>query len=473
MDQLWDEARGAFGQERTWRRARTLGLAALSCLGRRTISGILCATGQQFSDWSSAYRLFERERIDERALFAPVLQAVAQVQGPQSPLFAAMDDTLLRKRGRKVYGAGHWRDPLGPKFRTNLVWAQRFMQVSLMVPEDTTQAATAARAVPIQLTHAPVPKKPHPRADPALHEAYRQKKHASRISALGTQQLHALRQRMDQTQATAQRQLITCVDGGLTNRTVWRNIPERTVLVGRVRKDAKIFALPDPNPSPRGRRRLYGQRLPTPEQLRQDPSIAWQHVPVHVGGKLHMAQVKTVDCIRWQSAAGRDLRLLIVRPLKYRHSPNAPLQHHDPLYLLCSDTNLDLQTILQAYAWRWQIEVNFREEKTLLGVGQAQVRTPTAVAAVPNLIVAAYSFLLLAARGLQQRHALLPPPKWQRPKPHHRPSCAQLIATVRAELWATGLGIDHLTHFAKTSMTKRSHFFKTKPLAAAVCYASK
>jgi hypothetical protein len=204
MDQLWDEARGAFGQERTWRRARTLGLAALSCLGRRTISGILCATGQQFSDWSSAYRLFERERIDERALFAPVLQAVAQVQGPQSPLFAAMDDTLLRKRGRKVYGAGHWRDPLGPKFRTNLVWAQRFMQVSLMVPEDTTQAATAARAVPIQLTHAPVPKKPHPKrpGDPAT--ARLATAHGSNSSHRTTTTDHLRRWRTDQPNRLAQ-----------------------------------------------------------------------------------------------------------------------------------------------------------------------------------------------------------------------------------------------------------------------------
>jgi hypothetical protein len=433
---------------------------------------MLCATGQQFVDWSSAYRLFEHERLEATSLLAPVLNAVANAQAPGAPLYAAMDDTLLRKRGRKVHGAGHWRDPLGPKFRTNLVWAQRFMQISLMLPQDCASPMGAARAIPVQLSHAPVPRRPHPKADAATVEAYRQHKHASRISALGAEQLHGLRRRMDQNAAAASRVLITSVDGGLTNRTLWRNIPPRTILVGRVRKDAKLFAPPEAQ-AQRGRKRLYGQPLPTPEQLRQDPTIPWQNVPVQVGGQRHTAQIKTLAPVRWQSCGQRDLRLIVIRPLYYRRSPNAPLQHHDPLYLLCSDTQLDLQTILQAYAWRWEIEVNFREEKTLLGIGQAQVRTPAAVAAVPNLILAAYSFMLLAARGQRTRQIPMPPPKWSRAKAPQRPSCAQLLGTVRAELWAQALGIDNLTHFVNTSPAARRHFYQTKPLAAAVCYASK
>jgi hypothetical protein len=197
---------------------------------------------------------------------APVLNAVANAQAPGAPLYAAMDDTLLRKRGRKVHGAGHWRDPLGPKFRTNLVWAQRFMQISLMLPQDCASPMGAARAIPVQLSHAPVPRRPHPKADAATVEAYRQHKHASRISALGAEQLHGLRRRMDQNAAAASRVLITSVDGGLTNRTLWRNIPPRTILVGRVRKDAKLFAPPEAQ-AQRGRKRLYGQPLPTPEDL--------------------------------------------------------------------------------------------------------------------------------------------------------------------------------------------------------------
>jgi hypothetical protein len=40
---LFDSARPAFSQQRTFDRARSLGLSALTCLGRRTVSGLLCA----------------------------------------------------------------------------------------------------------------------------------------------------------------------------------------------------------------------------------------------------------------------------------------------------------------------------------------------------------------------------------------------------------------------------------------------
>ena len=57
---LFDQARVAFAQRRSAERARA---PALTCLGRHTLSGSLCTAGQQFRDWSAAYRLFERERL--------------------------------------------------------------------------------------------------------------------------------------------------------------------------------------------------------------------------------------------------------------------------------------------------------------------------------------------------------------------------------------------------------------------------
>jgi len=79
---------------------------------------MLCASAHQFEDWSAAYRLFEQERFDREALFAPVLREVLERLEPDQPLVAMMDDTLLRKRGRKVYGAG-WRS-FGGRTRASL-----------------------------------------------------------------------------------------------------------------------------------------------------------------------------------------------------------------------------------------------------------------------------------------------------------------------------------------------------------------
>lgn len=470
FDQLWQQARPAFSQQRSWQRARTLALSGLACLGRRTLSGVLCASAQQFRDWSAAYRLFERERFEAQRLFEPPCavwtQATAQAN---QPLVAAMDDTLLRKRGRKVYGASWKHDPLGPAYRPQLAWAQRFVQISAMLPEAP---AGGARAIPIDFYHAALPQRPGRRADEHHWALYEQQRREARISVIGARRLHALRQTLDEQPAARQRQLIVSLDGSYTNRTVWSQIDPRTTLIGRVRKDSRLFAVPEPSPSPaRGRKRFYGQALPTPEQLRQDASIPWQKIDAYAAGKQHTFEIKTLEAVRWKGAGARTLRLILIRPLAYRPTAHARLLYRNPAYLLCSDPQLSVQTALQAYLWRWEIEVNFREEKTLLGLGEAQVRTEAAVAAVPALQVASYAYLLLAAQQLQQPLQCLPLPKWRTQTPNRRTSSAQLLGRLRAELWGKALGIGNLSHFDKTSTTTQSHFYSNKPLASAVCYA--
>ena len=143
---LFDQARPAFSQQRTFQRARTLGLSALTCLGRHTLSGLLCTAGQQFRDWSAAYRLFERERLDGDALWRVPLGGVLDRLPSTSPVVALLDDTLLRKRGRHIAGTSWRRDPLGPHFTDNFIWASRFLQISLALPEHPETAIGAARA---------------------------------------------------------------------------------------------------------------------------------------------------------------------------------------------------------------------------------------------------------------------------------------------------------------------------------------
>jgi hypothetical protein len=75
-----------------------MALSSLVGMGRKTISGMLCAGGKQFMDWTAAYRLFEQQRFDGSALFAPARAEVMQRIDSKEPLVAMLDDTLLRKR---------------------------------------------------------------------------------------------------------------------------------------------------------------------------------------------------------------------------------------------------------------------------------------------------------------------------------------------------------------------------------------
>ena len=84
---------------------------------------------------------------------------------------------------------------------------------------------------------------------------------------------------------------------------------------------------------------------------------------------------------------------------------------------------------------RWQIEVNHREEKDTLGIGQAQLRSRLSVPRQPAFAVAAYSALHLAALltfGPHRDTHYPALPKWRRNAA--RPSCLDLITLVRKDM---------------------------------------
>lgn len=474
---LFDQARPAFSQQRTWERARTLGLSALTCLGRHTLSGLLCAAGQQFRDWSAAYRLFERERLASQALWRVPLGGVLQTLPPTSPVVALLDDTLIRKRGHRIAGTSWRRDPLGPRFADNFIWANRFLQISLALPEHPSAPARAARAIPVDLVHAPSPRKPSRRADAQQWQNWRAASAASAISRRGAERVHHLRRAIDEFAGGARRTLQVCADATFTNRTVLRDLPPRTTLIGRIRKDARLYALPTPEEQNqgRGRRRCYGLRLPTPEQLRRDDAVPWQPVEAFAAGQVREFQIKFITPLRWKPAGGeRQLALLIVRPVAYRLR-GACRGYRQPAYLISTDPLLSPQQILQAYLWRWEIELNFRDEKTLLGFGQPQVRSDPAVRTTAAFFVFVYALLLLALEACHLAHSPLPRPRWQRfrpQRPHPRITTPQAISLLRADLWASALGMQNKSGFAAHAPATAKPLLIQNHLQSAVLYAS-
>lgn len=473
LERLWEREKPAFRQERTWQRGRTMMYSMLSCLGRHTVSGLICAHAGQFRDWSACYRLFEKERFDACALFDPIRTAVCEAYPADLPLIAALDDTLLPRSGRKIAGTAWRRDPLGPPFCNNFLWAQRYVQLSLILP--SAGLGSSGRSIPVDFVHAPTPKRPKRSATEEEVEQYRQLQKEMRSSVVGAARIVKIRQALDANPETKPRKLVVAVDGGYTNREVFKSIPEGTVLIGRMRKDAQIFRQPQTEmKTRRGRTRYYGEPLPTPEALRQDETIAWQQVKGYAAGEQHTFEVKVVGPLRWKSAGGRDLQLMIVRPIAYRPRKGARLLYRDPAYLICSDPELPADQLLQAYLWRWEIEVNHREEKTLMGAGEAQVRTEAAVSSAPTFAIACYAMMHVAAAQAGIQTNGLPMPKWRRREPPRRCSSQQLIQRLRTEMWgrAIKLPFDNYGGFASNQNVTRTHFNSLSNAASAVFYAS-
>ena len=80
--------------------------------------------------------------------------------------------------------------------------------------------------------------------------------------------------------------------------------------------------------------------------------------------------------------------------------------------------------------------------ETILGVGQAQVRTEASNQKAPSLAVAAYALMLLAAHktyGADGKPETFEGPRWDKRKPARRASTNDLRNQVRFELWASAL----------------------------------
>jgi hypothetical protein len=440
-------------------------ISELVCMGRHTMTNLLTTEGRQFVDWTADYRLYSRERIDCSSVFEQVRKEVCALT-PKKRLVTALDDSLLRKTGKKIPGVKYARDPMGPPFRVNFVRGQRVIQMSAAVSEDGQ-----ARMIPVMFRDASTPDKPRRSAPVDTWASYKEECKVRRLSVQGIQCIRDMRSRMDSDWA-----LWVGVDGSYTNRTVLNNLPDGTVLIGRIRSDAKLYHLPTACSTGPGRKQIYGIPAPTPEEIRKDETVPWQTVVAHASGETHEFKVKVVKYLRWRGSGQKHtLQLLIIAPLRYRLSKGSRLLYRDPAYLICTDPAITAGELLQAYLWRWDIETNFRDEKTILGTGQAQVRNPVSTRTVPQMMVASYALLLLAGvklfgvKGVSQCTSV---PKWQDPAKKRRASTNDLIKQLRYELWADSIASTNLSDFVTKQNSTRSLLNIRIPAASAILHVN-
>lgn len=203
------------------------------------------------------------------------------------------------------------------------IHAQRILQISAALPTESGPAG--ARMIPIDFVHAPTPVKPRKGAPPEEWEIYRKECELRNIGRVGAERLERLRDCLDERQGEGIF-LITTADGRFTNGTVLKNLPERTTLIGRVRKDTRLYCLPEESEmcGP-GRKRVYGTPAPTPEELRQDEAVPWESVKVWAAGRVHECQVKALSPLRWRAAGEKHgLKLIVIAPIAYRPRKGAP-----------------------------------------------------------------------------------------------------------------------------------------------------
>jgi len=197
--------------------------------------------------------------------------------------------------------------------------------------------------------------------------------------------------------------------------------------------------------------------LPTPKEIRQSNQYPWQQVEEWAAGKTHNFNLKIIRDVRWRSAGPQNLTLIVIRPLGYRLSKDSSILYREPAYLICTETGLDIKDILQAYLWRWEIEVDFREEKTLLGCGQAQVRNPNSAESLPAFVTTIYGLLHLASHRATAKPnmLMLPRPLWYQKEDTKRITTGDLLNNLRAQLWVKATELN-FSDFVNMQIDERS-----------------
>ena len=210
-----------------------------------------------------------------------------------------------------------------------------------------------------------------------------------------------------------------------------------SVLTQRARsaKNRVLYQFPGPQPG-RGRRRRYGDRALTPQQLWQQGK-SWQRLEFMVRGRVRHVQVKVCGPVLRRGAPDCPLMLIVVRGKGNRRIRRIPL----PFLVNAVQDNagrwrlpLPLDTLL-FWAWqRWEIEVCHRELKSTFGLGHKQCWNPHAAVTSVQWSAWVYAVLLLAgyrAWGLCRGPAV--PTRWWRGS--GRWSLNTLWRAYRAALW--------------------------------------
>jgi hypothetical protein len=365
---------------------------------RRTVTRMILAAGDSADKhYSSYHRVFSAARWSLDRVGLGVLDLIRPwIQGET---LLALDDTLARKRGQKMFGCGMHHDPLlSSRSRAVLNWGHSWVVLGVIVE---------------------APFRPgHYYCLPILFRLYLNKAKSSRhrrkyrtrpelaVEMLGVLGKHRENQRFH-----------VVADSAYGGQSVLNQLPSNCDLTSRLLMDARLYdAPPVRKPGQKGRPRKRGERLPTPNAMLD---ARCRHVSLEIYGRQDKARV--ADCeARVYAAPLRPLRVVAVDPLIGGRTPQAFYStRHD----------VAAEQVIAWYAQRWSIEVTFHDSKQHLGFEQPQGWSRNSVQRTAPVAMLLYSLVVLwfAKEGHRHYRPLACP--WYTAKTN--PAFADMLATLR------------------------------------------
>ena len=396
---------------RSWRHAQVLLIGALLAPGQRTVASLLRIAGL-----SRERHFVNYHRVLSRAAWCPrtgariLLGLLVDTFVPDGPMVIAIDDTIERRRGRRIKAKGIYRDPVRSS-DAHFVKTSGLRWISLMLLAPIPWAGRVW-ALPVLSALAP-------------SERFCQERGRRHKTLLDWGRQMALQAR----RWLPERDLILVTDSGFS-ALLFLDAMRRAGItaITRLRLDAALYEpAPMRLPGTLGRPRRKGARLPTLAEVLAATSMHWQ--TVHVAG-WYGAGERTIEITSatavWQHGG---LPVVPIRWVLIRD----PLNRFAPQALLCTDPTRDPAQIVRWFVQRWQVEVTFQEARSHLGIETQRQWSDRAIARTTPCLLALFSIVTLMASRLPARERRqVAQAAWYR-KP--QPTFSDALAVVRQAIW--------------------------------------
>ena len=434
--------------ERVWQHVQLLLAGAILAPGKRTVASALRAAGlQEERRFCRYHRVLSRAAWSSREASRVLLGLLVEAFVPEGgPLVLGIDETLERRRGKKISAKGIYRDPVRSS-REHFVKtsALRWVCLALLAP-----VPWASRVWSLPFLSAL-----------AYSERYAEEQGKRHKKLTGwAEQLLLLVRRWH-----PEREIVAVADGTYASLKLLdrcRRLRKPITFITRLRLDAALYEPAPPRPPGQmGRPRLKGERLPNLSAVAADPDTAWMPITVADWYGREKRTVEVVsDTAVWHSTGlpAVPLRWVLIRDPREGFTTQA---------LLCTDLAAEPGRIISWFVRRWQMEATFQEVRQRLGFETQRHWSERAVRRSAPVLLGLFSLVtLLAHRQRERIPNAVRRAAWY-DKPH--PTFSDALALVRKELWAQEATFCGSPGEADTVKVPRA---LVERLTDAVCYAA-
>lgn len=352
--------------------------------GRRVVTRILLAgDGLKIKTFSCYHRFFSQARWTVDAVGRVMLAIVLKFIPDDSPIVVAVDDTLNRKTGKRIWAAGMHHDPLLSTAR-RAVFSFGHNWVVLSVQLRFPFAPDKVWSLPILMR---LYRRKQKKRTPGRPRGERKAIGQAPPSEYRTRPQLASEMIVLLGSWLPERTIHVVGDSEYAGKSISRHLPDNGHLTSRMVMNAALYDRPvKRRKGERGAPRKKGKRLPSPVELAKSKKVRWTKTKVTLYGQQVRVWYKTCTALWYNSAGTRLLRIVVVRDPSGRRKDDC---------FFSTDLSLSAKAILELFAMRWPLEVAFYNAKQFLGLQDPQNRTPQAVQRTAPLALYLHTLVIL------------------------------------------------------------------------------